>query len=151
MATLLSILIFLAAVLLILTVLIQNPKGGGLASEFSSANQIGGVQETADFLEKATWTLAVGIMVLTLLRAGFAGSPDVKEEKKEDPLEEVIDEQMNRQTPMTPSEGTQGGARGGSKGSQPAQGQEGQEGGNGSVEEAIQQGQESEGGEDGSE
>ena len=61
------ILATIAAVLLILIVLIQNPKGGGLASTFSSANQIGGVRRTTDFLEKATWSLAIGIVVLSLV------------------------------------------------------------------------------------
>ena len=44
--------------LLALVVLAQNPKGGGLAAGFTGAQQIGGVQRTADFLEKGTWTLA---------------------------------------------------------------------------------------------
>lgn len=150
MATLLSILIFLAAILLILVVLIQNPKGGGLASEFSSANQIGGVQETADFLEKATWTLAVGIMVLTLMRAGFVSSGSAEEEQEGDPLEEVIDEQMNRQTPMTPSRGGQRGqggqgGQGGASGRGAPSGQ-GEDGGS-AVEEAME-GQDQEGGEE---
>lgn len=57
----------IAAVLLVLIVMIQNPKGGGLASSFSSANQIGGVRRTTDFLEKATWGLAMGIVGLSLL------------------------------------------------------------------------------------
>ncbi|MDR1781111.1 MAG: preprotein translocase subunit SecG [Tannerella sp.] len=54
----LSILILIASIFLILIVLIQNSKGGGLASGFSSSNQIMGVRKTTDFLEKATWTLA---------------------------------------------------------------------------------------------
>lgn len=49
-----SILILIASILLILIVLIQNSKGGGLASGFSSSNQIMGVRKTTDFLEKAT-------------------------------------------------------------------------------------------------
>ncbi len=48
-------------------VLIQNPKGGGLTSNFSSQSQLMGVQKTGDFLEKGTWVLAIGLMVLTLL------------------------------------------------------------------------------------
>jgi preprotein translocase subunit SecG len=44
-------------------VLIQESKGGGLASQFSGYNQIGGVRKTTDFIEKATWFLA-GFMVL---------------------------------------------------------------------------------------
>ena len=57
-----SILILIASILLILIVLIQNSKGGGLASGFSSSNQIMGVRKTTDFLEKATWTLAVSLL-----------------------------------------------------------------------------------------
>ena len=45
--------------------MLQNSKGGGLASEFSSSNQIMGVRKTADFLEKATWTLAIILVVLS--------------------------------------------------------------------------------------
>ena len=53
--------------LLVLAVLIQNPKGGGLASGFQSGAQVMGVRRTADFLEKATWTLAVAILLLSVL------------------------------------------------------------------------------------
>ena len=49
-----------------LIVLIQNPKGGGLTSNFSSQSQLMGVQKTGDFLEKGTWALAIALMVLTL-------------------------------------------------------------------------------------
>jgi preprotein translocase subunit SecG len=61
-----SVLIIIVCVLLTLVVLVQNSKGGGLASNFSSSNQIMGVRKTADFLEKATWTLAVALLVLSL-------------------------------------------------------------------------------------
>ncbi|MDR2679790.1 MAG: preprotein translocase subunit SecG [Tannerella sp.] len=53
-----SILILICSVLLVLIVLIQNSKGGGLAAGFSSSNQVLGVRKTTDFLEKATWALA---------------------------------------------------------------------------------------------
>jgi preprotein translocase subunit SecG len=49
-----------------LIVLIQNPKGGGLSSNFSSSSQLMGVQKTGDFLEKGTWFLAIAVMVLAL-------------------------------------------------------------------------------------
>ena len=55
-----SILIFIVCALLILIVLVQNSKGGGLSSSFASSNQIMGVRKTTDFLEKATWTLEIG-------------------------------------------------------------------------------------------
>jgi preprotein translocase subunit SecG len=50
-----------------LIVLIQNPKGGGLTSNFSSQSQLMGVQKTGDFLEKGTWILVISLMVLSLL------------------------------------------------------------------------------------
>lgn len=62
-----SVLILITCVLLILVVLVQNSKGGGLASNFSSSNQIMGVRKTADFLEKSTWTLAIFLLFFSLL------------------------------------------------------------------------------------
>lgn len=61
-----SVLILLVCALLILVVLVQNSKGGGLASNFQSSNQVMGVRRTADFLEKATWTLAITLVILTV-------------------------------------------------------------------------------------
>ena len=61
-----SVLVFIIAVLLILVILVQNPKGG-LASNFSSSNQVMGVRKTTDFLEKATWTLGIALIVLSIL------------------------------------------------------------------------------------
>ena len=69
-----TILILIAALLMILIVLVQNSKGGGLAAGFSSSNQIMGVRKTTDFLEKATWTLAGAIIVLSILTAKFTAS-----------------------------------------------------------------------------
>ena len=66
-----SILILIASILLILIVLIQNSKGGGLASGFSSSNQIMGVRKPTDFLEKATWTLAGVVIVLSIVITAF--------------------------------------------------------------------------------
>lgn len=59
------ILILIASVLIILSVLAQNPKGG-MAANFGASNQVMGVRQTSDFLEKFTWTLAVSILVLSL-------------------------------------------------------------------------------------
>ena len=61
------ILIVLASVLMCFIVLIQNSKGGGLASGFASSNQIMGVRKTTDFLEKATVTLAIVIVVFSVV------------------------------------------------------------------------------------
>ena len=63
------ILIVLVSVLMCGIVLIQNSKGGGLASGFASSNQIMGVRKTTDFLEKATWTLAALIVVISIAAA----------------------------------------------------------------------------------
>lgn len=67
----LTILIVILAVILILTVLVQNSKGGGLASNFASSNQIMGVRKTTDFLEKTTWGLISAIVVLSVAAVGF--------------------------------------------------------------------------------
>ena len=64
-------LIVIVAVLMCLIVLIQNSKGGGLAAGFASSNQIMGVRKTTDFLEKATWTLA-GLMVVISILAAYS-------------------------------------------------------------------------------
>jgi preprotein translocase subunit SecG len=73
MGIFLSILIILTCTILILAVLVQNPKGGGLASGFTSGAQVMGVRRTADFLEKATWTLAVLLFVFSIASSSPAG------------------------------------------------------------------------------
>lgn len=62
-----SILILIISVLLGLIVLVQNSKGGGLASNFGQGNQFMGVRQTADFLEKATWVLAIALLICSLV------------------------------------------------------------------------------------
>ena len=62
MGPLLSIIIILAAILLTLVIFIQNPKGGGLSSDFGSPAQLGGVKKTNEFIDKLTWSLA-GVIV----------------------------------------------------------------------------------------
>ena len=71
--TIFLILILIVAVTLILIVMVQNPKGGGLSSSFggSGAQSLGGVQNTNNFLDKTTWTLAIAMFALILL-ANFA-------------------------------------------------------------------------------
>ncbi len=72
MYTLLVILIVIAAILMIFIVLIQESKGGGLASSYASYNQIGGVRKTTDFIEKATWGLAIFMVVVSVFCAYVA-------------------------------------------------------------------------------
>ena len=69
MYTLLLVLIILAASLMVGIVLIQESKGGGLASNFASYNQIGGVRKTTDFIEKMTWGLAAAMVIISVLCA----------------------------------------------------------------------------------
>ena len=71
--TLLLILILIVAIALILIVMVQNPKGGGLSSSFGGGGSqaIGGVQNTNNFLDRSTWTLAIAMFALILI-ANFA-------------------------------------------------------------------------------
>lgn len=67
--TILTILIVIASILLVIVVLLQNGKGQGMASNFTSANQTLGVRQTADLLEKVTWGLVTFILVLSIVTA----------------------------------------------------------------------------------
>ncbi len=62
------ILIVIVAILLILVVLAQNPKGGGLSSQFggSGTSQLMGVKKTGDLLEKLTWGFAIVLLTLSV-------------------------------------------------------------------------------------
>jgi len=71
MDILITVLILIVCVLLVLIVLVQNSKGGGLASNFQSAGQVMGVRKTADFLEKATWGLAGALLFLAVVGTAF--------------------------------------------------------------------------------
>ena len=88
MGTFISILIFIAAILLILIVLVQNPKGG-LAANFSSSNQVMGVRKTSDFLEKATWTLGIALVVLSIISSSYSKQTVVQVDQNES---ELVDE-----------------------------------------------------------
>lgn len=74
MYTLIIVLLIIVAILICGIVLIQESKGGGLASGFSAANATLGVRKTTDFLEKTTWTLAAVLIVLCVLSSKFAAS-----------------------------------------------------------------------------
>lgn len=65
--TLLSIVITLAAILLIAVVFIQNPKGGGISNDFGSVAQLGGVKQTTEFIHKLTWGLVGTIAICSIL------------------------------------------------------------------------------------
>ena len=82
----LSILILICSVLLVLIVLVQNSKGGGLAAGFSSSNQVLGVRKTTDFLEKTTWTLAGILVALCVTITSF-----IPKEQEQTGISDVID------------------------------------------------------------
>lgn len=69
------VLITIVCFLLIIVIMVQNPKGGGLDSSIGGSQMLGGVQKTSDFLDKSTWTLA-GILILLVMLSSlsFSGS-----------------------------------------------------------------------------
>ena len=69
------VLITIVCFLLIVVIMVQNPKGGGLSSAIGGSQMLGGVQKTTDFLDKSTWTLATVLIVLILLSSlSFGGA-----------------------------------------------------------------------------
>ena len=70
----LSILVILVCVLLVGVILIQNSKGGGIQSQFGAATQIMGVKRGTEVVEKATWALAIVLILLSVLMAPKVGS-----------------------------------------------------------------------------
>jgi len=105
MYTAISVLIFIVCILIVLLVLVQKSKGGGLSSNFASSNQIMGVRKTTDFVEKATWTLAGVMIFLCVISTYFTPVSNIKatssieEQVKNTPLN-------NSDTPMFPSNAT---------------------------------------------
>jgi preprotein translocase subunit SecG len=90
MSALISILIIVVCVFLILVVLIQNSKGGGLASNFSASNQVLGVKKTTETIEKITWGLAIALLVLCV-SSSFISKSGASSELKDTELREKIE------------------------------------------------------------
>jgi len=101
----LIIISIIVCVLLGLIVLIQNPKGGGLSSNFSSSSQLLGVQKTGDILEKGTWTLAILLMFLALT-INVIGKGGTGTTKSADPDNKAQADKI-RAPATTPTNGTQ--------------------------------------------
>src|SRR3546814_13952832 len=93
----LFVLAILACLLLIVVILVQNPKGGGLSSTFGGSNQVMGVQRTGDFLEKATWGFAITLLAISLSTKFFIGTGGSVGES-------AIQEQIDRQDTPSRSE-----------------------------------------------
>ena len=112
MIYLISVLVIIVCVLLVLIVLIQNPKGG-LDSAFSTNNQVMGVRKTTDFLEKATWTMGIALVVLSIASSAFTGTAVVSDEDDgtQSKIQEQVDETALPSAPVNngvplPIEGT---------------------------------------------
>lgn len=105
MYTVLAIIILIASVLLVGVVLIQKSKGGGLASNMSSYNNMIGVKQTTDFVEKATWVLA-GIICLLSIATAYTQSPSMVQGA---PVEVTPLQQSETQAPAFPT--NDGGAK----------------------------------------
>jgi len=90
--TVLFILAMVASVLVVLVVLAQNSKGGGLSSQFggSGASNLIGVKKTGDILERLTWAFAIAIMLFSLgtnLLDSSTGSDDILDKVKNERLQ----------------------------------------------------------------
>ncbi len=108
MFTILLSIIIILAVLLVLVILGQNSKGGVGAAFGGSASQIMGVTKTGNILEKATWVLAIAILVLSLGSSAFHGtgtsegftSPNIESAK-----EQSITPSFDNSESILPSDG----------------------------------------------
>ena len=99
MYTVIISLIVVVSILLALIVLVQDPKGGGLASNFSSSNQVMGVRKTTDFLEKATWSLAGVLALLCIFSVAFTQGPSNSETEASSVVDKnAIENVMNTNT-----------------------------------------------------
>ena len=95
-------LIIFLSFLLVLVIMVQNPKGGGLASTFGGdSQQIGGVKKTTDFLDRSTWILASLLFLLILfsnitLNSGSDVSESELLNNSDDiVIEEILEESSN--------------------------------------------------------
>ena len=99
MLVLFGILVIIASVVLGMIVLIQNPKGGGLSSSFGGfGNQIMGVKQTTDVLEKGTWLFAGIVAVLCIISPAFIPKDGGTASPNKDLLEGV-----STKAPQTPA------------------------------------------------
>lgn len=127
MLSIILIIGIIAAGLMIAIVLVQNPKGGGLASNFSSSNQIFGVKRTTEGVEKLTWIFAAVILLVSLAASSYNGSvgSDKKGEASDSKLKELMETNAPKggNTPAPTTNNTQNGngVEGGTPQETPAQ------------------------------
>lgn len=100
MLILFGVLVIIASVVLGLIVLIQNPKGGGLSSSFGGfGNQIMGVKQTTDVLEKGTWLFAAIVAILCIVSPAFINKGNNADGANKDLLENVNSKMPAKTTP----------------------------------------------------
>jgi len=92
-----TVLIFVVCILLVLIVLVQNSKGGGLASNFSAANQFGGVAQTNKFLERATWGLAISLLLFSVIAS--LSIPRTTQDERESLIKEQVNKSVDYSLP----------------------------------------------------
>lgn len=102
MITAISLIIILASILLVFVVYVQNPKGGGLSTDFGAAHQLGGVQKTNDFIDKATWSLAGVVAVLSIFLTLQMKTPEAVAPEEPDATEQPQEGQQQPQPANTP-------------------------------------------------
>jgi preprotein translocase subunit SecG len=93
MLAFIGVLSIIVSVGLIFVVLVQNPKGGGISSNFGAPGQLGGVKRANDFIEKATWTLAGTLGVLALVAVILVERPKRPQQNDEPQLEQPAEGQ----------------------------------------------------------
>jgi preprotein translocase subunit SecG len=97
------VLITIVCFLLVVVIMVQNPKGGGLSSTLGGSTQIGGVQKTTDFLDKSTWTLGGILIALILLSSLSFGDSLGTSDSKIIEKTETATPKAGTPAPITPS------------------------------------------------
>ncbi|MFV0507152.1 MAG: preprotein translocase subunit SecG [Bacteroidales bacterium] len=92
-------LIMVVCVLLILIVLAQKSKGGGLAANYSSVNQVVGVQSSTNIAEKGTWYLALALVVLVIMstKITYSGGENIIQDTNNEYQQEQIKRNLENQ------------------------------------------------------
>ncbi|MBB1138692.1 preprotein translocase subunit SecG [Myroides sp. WP-1] len=93
--TVFLVLIAIVCFLLIVVIMVQNPKGGGLDSSFGGSTVAGGVKNTNDFLDKSTWTLGAVLIILILMSSisfsgGAIGDSKLLDPNAEMPVQQTV-------------------------------------------------------------
>lgn len=111
MLVIFGILIIIASLILGLIVLIQNPKGGGLSGTLGGfGNQLMGVKQTTDVLEKGTWVFAAVLGILCIISPAFIPKDGTSSSKNDELLRKTTTTPQQRQAvpaPTAPMPGTQ--------------------------------------------